>query len=108
MSKEVTAVLALLAVVSSAIGGAFAIFLFLDSRHAHDDEVHRVIADMTSEVVRRDRMSESTRLAQVVKWYTDRLNAGEELSQADKDRLDLAQREQQRIHAILVDTGDSK
>jgi hypothetical protein len=30
MSKEVTAVLALLAVVSSAIGGAFAIFLFLD------------------------------------------------------------------------------
>ena len=79
------------------IAAAFAVFFFLDARHAHLEDAAMV--DATA--YHRGLMSESTRYAQIVKYYSD-LKDIRPLNEAEAKRLDLVQREQDRIHKILT------
>lgn len=82
---------------SAAMAVVFAAFLFLDDRHSHPEDVAQTEDSLNNRLL----MAESTRYAEVEKYYTDRLRAGEKLSQAELDRLDLVQRQQHRIAEIV-------
>lgn len=72
-------------------------YRYLDDRHAHSDDMVVVEA----KIVERDLMSQSTRYAEIAKFYTDKMQAGEPLTKAEQERLDLVQRQQQRIATAL-------
>ena len=84
--------------VVSAIAVAFAIFFFMDSRHAHPIAVEATAAEINQRIL----MAESARYAEVSKYYLDKLQDGEPLSKAETSRLDLVQRQQERIALILT------
>jgi hypothetical protein len=76
---------------------AFAVFFFMDDRHAHNEDV-----DLSSiELHRRILMSESTRYAEVAKYYADKLKAGEPLTPAELARFELVEKQQQRIREMM-------
>jgi hypothetical protein len=86
-----------LAVLFSLTAAAFSAFLFMDTRHVHNpDLVHS-----EAETSRRIMMSESTRYAEIAKYYSDRMQEGVKLTESERARLDLAQRQQIRIHKAL-------
>ena len=68
----------------------FGAFLFLEARHQSKEDAYR-----------RLLMSESTRYAQIAKHYAD-VQRERKLTQAELERLDLVEREQDRIHKILT------
>lgn len=79
------------------ISAAFAVFFFMDNRHTHPPDLVEAEAKFNRSLL----MEQSTRYAEVEKFYTDRLREGETLSQSELDRLDLVQRQQTRIAEIL-------
>lgn len=83
--------------IVSAISIAFAVFFFMDARHTHPTDVVEVEAKFNRDLL----MEQSTRYAEVEKFYTDRLRDGEKLSKSEEERLDLVQRQQTRIAEIL-------
>ena len=83
--------------VAGVVTVCFTVFLFLDTRHTHPED----IAASESTLNNRLLMAESTRYAEIEKYYVDRLKQGEKLSQAELDRLDLVQRQQHRIAEII-------
>lgn len=87
-SKDVIAIIAV----------CFAVFFFLDDRHAHEDDMVQANVDMQQRVL----MSDSTRYAEVNKHYTDRLKDGETLTKAELSRLELVQKQQERINKTLT------
>jgi len=87
---------------------AWEVFSYLDERHAQNTALEAVQADVQArevsieaKIIERDLMSQSTRYAEVAKFYTDRLQAGETLTKAEAERLDLVQRQQERIAKAL-------
>ena len=80
----------------------FGAFFTLDGRHAHQHDVSEDQLHQDTELLNRILMSESTRYAEIEKFYTDVMLEGGTLTQAQKDRLDLVQRQQKRIHDILA------
>jgi len=89
---------ALIKMTAGAIATVFMVFLFMDSRHSHPDDLECSSADTNQRIL----MSDSTRYAEINKYYTDKLKGGETLSKAETSRLELVQRQQQRINEILV------
>ncbi len=101
--------------VVAASGVVFSTFLFLDERHAHYEDMsrekqERAQADakanaerIAMEAALRERilMSESTRYAEVQKFYDDKELAGMELDKAEKIRQQLVKRQQERIGETL-------
>ena len=87
--KELIAVIAI----------AFAAFFFLDNRHAHNEDVDYSAIEMQ----RRILMSESTRYAEVAKYYSDKLKAGDSLTPAELARFELVEKQQERIREMFVE-----
>lgn len=87
----------LITTIISVTSIAFAVFFFMDNRHTHPTDVVEVEAKFNRDLL----MKESTRYAEVEKFYTDRLKDGETLSASELDRLDLVQRQQTRIAETL-------
>lgn len=79
-------------------GAALTAFLFLDERHVHPVDV----VQQTSAITQRMMVSDTTRYAQIIKYYVD-VQKERPLTKPESLRLDLAQRELERIHAILVE-----
>lgn len=69
----------------------------MDNRHTHPADVVETEASFNRQLL----MKESTRYAEVEKFYTDELKNGQALSEAQLERLDLVQKEQKRIAEIL-------
>jgi hypothetical protein len=84
------------------IGAAFAAFFILDERHAHDVEVHQIKDDLTAEMVRRDWMNKSEYAARAKKYYRDLQEEGVELHEADRLRIEMLDRDQQRAHDVVM------
>lgn len=92
------------------IGAAFSAWLFLDTLYIDDNELalQQAPQDAAVESVEEDLrtrilMSESTRYAQVAKYYRDEMKT-RGLSDAEQARLDLVEREQCRIRNELVES----
>ena len=73
-------------------------FLFLDDRHAHPKDVSAAEA----ELVQRVLMSDSARYAEIAVFYSNKMRDGEKLTAAEEARLELVQRQQQRINETLI------
>ena len=80
----------------------FAIFFFMDERHAHPSSVEASNADLNQRIL----MAESTRYAEVANYYSNKMREGETLTKAEESRLDLVQRQQERISGILKGKGE--
>lgn len=78
--------------VTGAILGLAGVIALMNAYYAHQDDM-----------VRRDLLSESRRYAEVEKFYTDQMLEGVELSESQKKRLALVQKEQSRIADILLE-----
>jgi hypothetical protein len=76
---------------------AFATFFFLDGRHAHHYDVEGTDASLRERIL----MSESTRYAEIQKYYVDKMASGETLTDAELARLRLVQKQQERIAEVL-------
>lgn len=87
----------LISAVVSAVSIAFAVFFFMDNRHAHSPD----LVEQEAKFNRNLLMEQSTRYAEIEKYYTDELKSGETLTEAQLERLDLVQRQQTRIAEIL-------
>ena len=98
VEAPIKTILALIVILSSAFGT----FFVLDDRHAQKEELTRAEAEMTSELVQRVMMSESTRYAEIAVYYTDKMRDGEILTPAEESRLELVQGQQQRINETLM------
>ena len=79
--------LAVVGIISLAAAGV----AWMDARYMH-----------TEDIVMRDLMSKSTRYAEITHHYMNKMQDGEELSEADKKRLKLAQTQQIRIAKIIL------
>ncbi len=88
--------------VLAVVGGAAVGFTAWEyAKYAHRDEVQASMSLLDAELRERILMAESTRYAEVAKYYTDKLQEGEALSEAEQARLELVQQQQQRIHETL-------
>ncbi len=85
--------------ITGLVAAVFGAFLFLDDRHAHEHE----LAEAKEQEYRRMLMSQSTRYAEIEKYYVDEMRQGNPLSEAQKARLELVQRQQIRIAAELLE-----
>ncbi len=94
--------LGLVKVIAAVVVALFTIFFFMDTRHAHPREVESASADLNQRIL----MAESTRYAEVANYYTNKLREGETLTKAEESRLDLVQRQQERISGILKGKGE--
>ena len=79
----------------------FAVFLFLDARHVDHQEA--MVND--SKVRQRILVSESTRYAEVYKYYVD-LQKERPLTQAEQLRMNLVEQEQKRITETLLESTE--
>lgn len=69
---------------------------WVDGRYAH-----------AVDTVIRIAMSESTRYAQINKFYADKVKNNEPLTAADMSRWELVQREQERINRAVIPDDDN-
>lgn len=88
--------------------GLWEAYQFVEGRYTHQptfdvamEQVAEESMSLEAKIVERDLMSASTRYAEIVKFYTDKMADGETLTPAEKKRLELAQRQQLRIAEIL-------
>lgn len=95
-----------------AIGVVFTAYLAIDSWYIDSTELELDQAEQASayesieeDLQTRILMSESTRYAQVAKYYRDELKK-RSLTEAEQARLDLVEREQCRIRNELVDGNE--
>ena len=91
----------LVKVVAAVVVALFTVFFFMDSRHAHPSEVESSSADLNQRIL----MAESARYAEVAAHYTNKMREGETLTKAEESRLDLVQRQQERISTVLNGKG---
>lgn len=75
----------------------FALFFALDDRYSLFSELRDTDADLRERIL----MSESTRYAEIEKYYTDIMLDGQALSESQQKRLRLAQKQQERIAEAL-------
>ena len=94
MSKQV---IDLAKSLAAAISLAFAVFFFMDNRHAHIEDVSHTDVELRERIL----MSESTRYAEIAKFYSDKQLDGEVLTDAERARLELVQKQQVRISETL-------
>ena len=87
----------LIKVIAAVVVALFTVFFFMDTRHAHPVAIETTAAEINQRIL----MAESARYAEVSKYYLDKLQDGEPLSKAETSRLDLVQRQQERISEIL-------
>jgi len=87
---------------------AFGAFFVMDERHASQLQVLEVrqkhdmeMVHAELEALRQIKLSDSTRYAEVAKFYIDRMKDGEQLSSAEQKRLDLVLAQQERIAEAL-------
>lgn len=86
----------------------FAVFIFMDERHLHQHDkelVESKIEQSDSKVRQRILMSESTRYAEVQKYYYE-LKQERDLTLAEMQRLRLVEEQQRRIEDILLGTTE--
>jgi len=93
------------------VGAVFSAWMFIDAMYIDDNELaldqspqNRQVESVEEDFRTRILMSESTRYAQVAKYYRDEMKA-RELSVAEQARLDLVEREQCRIRNELVQSN---
>ena len=84
--------------VAGAIGAAFTVWFLLEAKYWMRSEAEIESAELKERIL----MSESTRYAEIAKYYQDKLANGEVLTQAEQDRLALVQRQQMRINQTLT------
>ncbi len=97
---------------AAVVMGCFALYFFIDGRYAEERalaaaklEFQEDIVEARTDMLERILMSDSTRYAEIEKYYTDELQEGHDLSEAQKTRLALVQKQQIRIgDAIKGDT----
>lgn len=95
MSKHLNLIVGLTVI----LGAAFGAFLFLDNR---DEEAHKPdLIEAEASLYERILMSDSTRYAEIQKYYIDKMKSGESLTEAEQARLDLVMRQQERIANTL-------
>lgn len=97
-----------IASISAACTVVFLAFLFLDERHLHDHDKVEVTTKMDkndSLVRQRILMSESTRYAEIAKYYYE-LKAERPLTLAELNRLRLVEAQQRRIEETLLGTTE--
>lgn len=107
---ENSIVLKWIASIASVCTVVFTAFLFLDARHLHDHdkiEVHSKIEQNDSLVRQRILMSESTRYAEIQKYYYE-LKAERPLTLAELNRLRLVEAQQKRLEETLLGTTENQ
>lgn len=82
--------------IVTGVSAVFGAYIYLNSIHIED---HELVAE-TDRVYDRLLMSDSTRYAQISKYYYD-VQKERPLTVAEESRLKLAEREQCRIRNIL-------
>lgn len=102
--------LKLTALIFSLIGSVFAGYMFLSAEFIDPKElaISQQPQDVAQEAIEEDlatriRMSESTRYAQVAKYYRDEMKE-RDLTTAEWARLELVEREQCRIRNELAES----
>ena len=89
--------LAAIAIVPTAISMAAAVHFFYEARYAHQVDHEADIVDLKLEIIDRDNANESKRHGEITQFYRRRAEEGT-LTEAEKWRADLAEREQKRLH----------
>ena len=84
-----------------AVGLCFTIYFAANALYIENHEMETEKASMSQRIL----MSESTRYAQIAKYYRDEMQV-RGLSEAEKARLQLVEREQCRIRNELVDGSE--
>lgn len=84
-------------IVTGAVTTAFAVFFYMNSIHIENHEMEIVDTDFRTRVL----MSESTRYAEIAKYYRDEMKS-RELTEAEWARLELVEKQQCRIRNQLA------
>ena len=87
-------------IVTGAVSTVFAVFFFMNSIHIENHEMEAADIDFRTRVL----MSESTRYAEVAKYYRDELKS-RDLTEAEWARLELVEKQQCRIRNQLSKTS---
>jgi len=87
----------IIGMVISAISVAFAVFFYMNSIHIENHEMEVVDKDFRTRVL----MSESTRYAEIAKYYRDEMKS-RDLTEAEWARLELVEKQQCRIRNQLA------
>jgi len=88
------------AIVTGAITSAFAVFFYMNSIHIENHEMEEADKDFRTRVL----MSESTRYAEIAKYYRDEMQS-RDLTEAEWARLELVEKQQCRIRNIVADSN---
>ena len=83
------------------ITAAFGVYLFFNSIYIENHEMEVEKTTLNNRLL----MSESTRYAQIAKYYRDEMKE-RELTSAEQDRLELVEREQCRIRNIISENSE--
>jgi len=87
--------------VISIITAAFGVYLFFNSIYIENHEMEVEKTTLNNRLL----MSESTRYAQIAKYYRDEMKE-RELTKAEQSRLELVEREQCRIRTIISENSE--
>lgn len=87
----------MLGMIGGAISTAFAVFFFMNGIHIENHEMEAADKDFRTRVL----MSESTRYAEIAKYYRDEMKE-RELTEAEWARLELVEKQQCRIRNQLA------
>ena len=100
------------ALVFGLIGSVFTAYFVIDDMYIDTNELKleqqpqdEALESAEESINIRILMSESTRYAQIAKYYRDEMQV-RSLSEAEKARLDLVEREQCRLRNELVDGNE--
>lgn len=91
----------LLKIVAGAVSTAFAVYLFFNSIYIENHEMEAEKSTLTNRLL----MSESTRYAQIAKYYRDEMKE-RDLTKAEQARLKLVEKEQCRIRNIISENSE--
>ena len=86
----------LFGIVTAAVSAAFGIYFYMNSIHIENHELEMADKDFKTQVL----MSESTRYAEIAKYYRDEMKS-RELTEAEWARLELVEKQQCRIRNIM-------
>ena len=100
------------ALVFGLIGSVFTAYFVIDDMYIDTNELKleqqpqdEALESAEESINTRILMSESTRYAQIAKYYRDEMEV-RSLSEAEKARLDLVEREQCRLRNELIDGNE--
>jgi hypothetical protein len=91
----------LITLVVTIVSAAFGVYLFFNSIYIENHEMEVEKTTLNNRLL----MSESTRYAQIAKYYRDEMKE-RELTAAEQSRLELVEREQCRIRTIISENSE--